>query len=292
MAHNKVKDTFFSKNLGLNCAGKLMDLSVPRIMGILNITPDSFSDGGKYLQPDAAVNQMHTMLEQGAEIIDIGASSSRPGAEDLTPEEELKRLRPVMDKIRKVFPEVILSIDTAMAEVAESMIRDYRVNIINDITAGNRDPELIDLVAKMNVPYIIMHMQGTPRNMQKDPIYENVMDEIIRFFSEKVYLLRKKGVNDILLDPGFGFGKNLEHNYTIAGNFSSFQLFELPLVAGISRKSVISKLIHKPTADTLNGTTALHMLLLERGANILRVHDVEAAREAITIYRETKKYEH
>lgn len=289
MKNHELKDTFFSKNLSLNCRGKILDLSTPKVMGILNLTPDSFYDGGNYNETDAALQKIEAMMSEGADIIDIGAASSRPGAEALTSEEEIERLNSVLSRVRDRFPDQIFSIDTYHSKVARFAAEGFGIDIINDITAGEKDPEMISLVAELNIPYIIMHIQGDPVNMQKDPHYDNVTDEIIRFFSSKIYHLHKLGINDVLIDPGFGFGKNLDHNYELLANLESFRLFELPIVAGISRKSMIYKLLETDSDGALNGTTAGHMILLQKGVNILRAHDVREAKEAISIYSETIK---
>ena len=289
MEENNAKDTFFSKNRSLNCRGKLISLASPKVMGILNITPDSFYDGGQYDDPYAALGRVREMLGQGVDIIDIGAASSRPGAELMDPEEELRRLRPVMESIRNEFPDILISVDTYNSVVAKEMIVSYGADLINDISAGDIDAEMIPVIADLNVPYIAMHMKGIPGNMQEEPIYDNVTDEIIRYFSEKVSLLHKKGVSDVLLDPGFGFGKTVEQNYEILSQLPAFQMFELPLIAGISRKSMIYNLLGRNSNEVLNGTTAANMLLLERGINIIRVHDVREAKEAVTIFNASRK---
>ena len=291
MTVNKSKDTFFSTNLSLNCGGKLLDLSIPRIMGIINVTPDSFYDGGKYIDPKLAVDQAGRLLEQGADILDIGAESSRPGATPVSSTEEEERILPVLELIRRYYPDAIISIDTTRHSLAFKGIEKYHVNLINDISAFSGDHEMIGTISKLHVPYVIMHMKGTPSNMQVNPQYENLIDEIIAYFSEKVSILKKKGINDIIIDPGFGFGKSLDHNYQLLANLSVFQLFELPILAGVSRKSMVSKLLNTSAKKSLNGTTALHMVLLAKGANILRVHDVNEAREAIEVFLETRRYE-
>lgn len=290
MTKQKAKDTFFSKNHSLNCRGKLINLSTPKVMGILNLTADSFYDGGQYMDPGKALAQVREMLTNGADMIDIGAASSRPGAALSTAEEELKILSPSVSLIRKEFPDAILSIDTYHAEVAKEMILNHETDMINDISAGNMDSNMIPVISNLNVPYIIMHMKGIPGDMQENPQYKNVTDEIIQFFSERVHMLSKRGLSDILIDPGFGFGKSLEHNFELLSKTEAFQLFELPIVVGVSRKSMIYNLLDSNSKEALNGTTAAHMLLLQKGANILRVHDVKEAKEAISIYLETSKY--
>ncbi len=282
------EDTFFSKNRSLNCRGKLLSLHQPRIMGILNVTPDSFYDGGLHEDPLAALEHAREMIGQGADIIDIGAASSRPGAALSHAEEEIKRLAPVVSSIRGEFPDIIISIDTYYASVANDMITNYGADMINDISAGAIDPNMIPVIAQLNVPYIIMHMKGVPGNMQQNPTYDNITDEIIQFFSEKVNLLHKKGISDILIDPGFGFGKTMDHNYKLLAQLYAFNMFELPIVAGISRKSMVYNLLGSSSEESLTGTTAAHMILLEKGVNIIRVHDVKEAREAITIYNKTR----
>lgn len=291
MTANESKDNFFSTNLSLNCGGKLLDLSIPRIMGIINVTPDSFYDGGKYIEPRIAVDKAGELLEQGADILDIGAESSRPGANRVDPREEEERLLPVIELVRKFYPDAIISLDTTRPSLAYRMIEKHQVNIINDISAFADDAEMIDTISKLQVPYIVMHMKGTPSDMQLSPQYDNLIDEIIAFFSKKINILKKKGINDIVIDPGFGFGKSLDHNYQILANLNDFKLFELPILAGVSRKSMVSKLLNTSAKNSLNGTTALHMVLLFKGVNILRVHDVNEAREAIKIFLETKKYQ-
>ncbi|MCF8347006.1 MAG: dihydropteroate synthase, partial [Bacteroidales bacterium] len=260
-----------------------------KVMGILNITPDSFYDGGRYTDPRAALNRVKEMVDEGADIIDIGGASTRPGAATMDPVEESARLTPVVSTVREHFPELIISIDTYNASVAETMITNFDIDMINDISAGDMDPQMIPLIAKLNVPYIIMHMKGVPGDMQDHPTYENITDEIVQYFSEKKSILHKKGVTDVLIDPGFGFGKTLDQNYELLNQSFAFQMFELPVVAGISRKSMIYNLLGISSEEALNGTTAAHMILLEKGVNILRVHDVREAREAITIFLKTLK---
>jgi len=229
------------------------------------------------------------MKAEGADIIDIGAASSRPGAELSSAEEEIDRLSPVLEQIRNEFPDMIISVDTYHAQVAKDMVEKYAVDIINDISAGEIDPAMYATIAKLGVPYIIMHIQGVPGNMQDDPEYENITDEIVQYFSEKIYRLRKKGIADVLIDPGFGFGKTNEHNYELLSHTDAFQMFELPIVAGVSRKSMIYNLLDSTSEKSLNGTTAVHMILLQKGVQVLRVHDVKEAKEAVKIYLESLK---
>jgi dihydropteroate synthase len=287
MTENNAKDTFFSKNRSLNCRGRLLNLETPKVMGILNVTPDSFFDGGRYNEPSAALDRVRQMVSEGADIIDIGAASSRPGAGLIEAGEEIARLEPVLQSVRSEFPDLVLSVDTYHAEVAKQVITHFEADMINDISAGELDPEMIPLIAKLNVPYIIMHMKGVPGDMQDNPVYHNITDEIIQYFSQKVHLLHNEGVSDVCLDPGFGFGKTTDHNYELLSQVSAFQMFALPLVAGVSRKSMIYKLLESSSEEALNGTTAVHMLLLQGGVNIIRVHDVKEAKEAVTIFNQT-----
>jgi dihydropteroate synthase len=284
MQKTKVKDTFFSKNRSLNCRGKLLELERPGVMGILNITPDSFYDGGQYEDPTAALEHARKMVAEGVNLIDIGAASSRPGASLSNANEEIDKLRPVVSAIRQEFPDLIISIDTYHAAVANEMVTNYGADMINDISAGVIDPEMFSTIAQLSVPYIIMHMKGIPGNMQDNPEYNNITDEVIGFFSEKINQLHSRGIADILIDPGFGFGKTMDHNYQLLQQINALNMFELPIVAGISRKSMIYNLLEATSEDSLNGTTAAHMLLLEKGVNIIRVHDVREATEVVKIY--------
>ncbi len=285
------KDTFFSRNRSINCRGKLLDLTEPKVMGILNVTPDSFYDGGKYTGKENIADRIRQIIEEGADILDIGGFSSRPGAGDISTETELSRLLPALETARELYPDFPVSVDTYRAEVANRVIRDFDIDMVNDITAGNGDPEMFDLIAEKNIPYIMMHMQGTPRTMQKNPHYDDVVNDILKFFAPKVEKLINKGVNDIIVDPGFGFGKTLEHNYTLMASLEVFQSFELPLLIGISRKSMTYKLLGIDKSEALNGTTALHMYSLVKGANILRVHDVKEAVETTGLYKFLRKME-
>ena len=276
----------FSKNLSLNLDGKIMNLSTPRVMGIINATPDSFYGGSRVSEPALALEKAREMINQGADILDVGAVSSRPGSQEISETEELERLSPVLEAIREDFPDFPVSVDTWRAGVASTVRERFRIQLINDISAGNFDPDMFPTMAKLEIPYIIMHMQGSPANMQDDPAYENLVDELLQFFAERVYKLRKLGLNDIVIDPGFGFGKTLEQNYKLLGQLDSFRILELPLMAGISRKSMIYKLLDSEPDDALNGTTAAHMALLLKGARLLRVHDVQAAVETVKIFQQ------
>jgi len=276
----------FSKNLSLNLGGSIMDLSRPRVMGIINATPDSFYDGSRVPEPAQAIEKAREMIEQGVDILDVGAVSTRPGSQEISETEELERLSPVLEALREAFPDFPVSVDTWRASVARTVKERFEIQLINDISAGTLDPDMFPTMAQLGIPYIIMHMQGTPPNMQDDPAYENVVDEVLQFFAERVYKLRKLGVNDIVIDPGFGFGKTLEQNYMLLGQFDSFKMLELPLMAGISRKSMIYKLLESEPDDALNGSTAAHMAVLLKGARLLRVHDVKAAVETVKIFQQ------
>jgi dihydropteroate synthase len=269
----------------INCKGKLLDLSTPKIMGILNVTPDSFFDGGRYNSMDNALFQVEKMLEEGADIIDIGGMSSRPGAEIISTEEELKRVIPIVEAITKRFEESILSIDTVKSEVAKQAI-EAGGHLINDISAGQFDDKLYETVAALDVPYILMHMNGSPKTMQHDPKYDNVITHVTDFFIREVGVLRELGVKDILLDVGFGFGKTIDHNYQLLKQLKDFQIIDSPILVGISRKSMIYKLLNIQPQAALSATSALHLLALQNGGNLLRVHDVKEAKEVIELWKQ------
>lgn len=277
------KDTFFSKNKSLNCRGKLLDLSQPRIMGILNITPDSFYDGGRYLSDNEIITQAERMLDEGADILDIGGISTRPGAKILNEKEEIDRLRPVLRLIRTKFPDAILSVDTFRSAIARFAVTEYGVDMINDISGGEMDRDMFQELAGLQVPYIIMHMRGDPETMQSLTDYDDLVGEMTAYFSEKVKQLTELGIKDIVIDPGFGFSKTIDQNYFLLKHLHHFQIFELPVMAGVSRKSMIYKTLEATPDDALNGTTVLHTIALLQGANLLRVHDVKEAIEAISL---------
>ena len=274
--------------LYINVNGRLMDLSEPQVMGILNVTPDSFYAGSRSETEKDIVQRLHQIIDEGASIIDIGGYSSRPNAEHISAEEEMNRLRNGLEIIRKHSPNAVVSVDTFRADVAKMCVEEYGVAIINDISAGQMDEEMFPTIAKLGVPYIIMHMKGTPQDMQVSPKYDHFLKEIFYYFSEKVQKLRDLGVKDIIIDPGFGFGKTLEHNYKLMNHLEEFSLFELPLLVGVSRKSMIYKLLETTPEEALNGTTALHTIALLKGAHILRVHDVKEAVESIKIVQKMK----
>lgn len=269
----------------LNCNGKLLDLSSPIVMGILNITPDSFHEGSRVNTIDVALETSKRMVAEGAQILDLGAMSSRPGASIISVDQELKRILPILQSIRRELPDVILSIDTVRASVAKECL-DMGAHIINDISGASIDSDLLDVIAEYKVPYILMHMQGTPDRMQTEAQYENVTMEVLAYMSNQIQKLRSKGINDIVIDPGFGFGKLDHHNFKLMKDLGAFRMFDCPILAGISRKSTIQRTLDVDAADALNGTTALHMYLLERGANILRVHDVKEAVQVIKLWKE------
>ena len=252
------------------------------VMGILNVTKDSFYDGGRYNTSKEIINQAKKMLDEGATIIDIGAQSSRPGAKQITSESELKILIPVVKLLKKTFPNITLSIDTFWSETANKCV-ELGADMINDISAGNIDSNMLATIAKINKPYVLMHMQGTPKNMQTNPIYSDIIAEIKVFFEEKIQQLNDFGFNKIILDPGFGFGKTLEDNYKLMNQLNEFQLFKYPILVGISRKSMIYNLLNGTANDALNGTSILNTIALQKGARILRVHDSKEAVECIKI---------
>ena len=267
----------------INVKGRLLDLTTPQVMGILNVTPDSFYSGSRRQTQEEIAVRARQIIDEGASIIDIGAYSSRPNAEHITAGEEMNRLRTGLEIVNRNHPDAIVSVDTFRADVAEQCVKDYGVAIVNDIAAGEMDDRMFETVARLGVPYIMMHMQGTPQNMQKEPHYDNLIKEVFIYFARKVQQLRDLGMKDIILDPGFGFGKTLEHNYELMAHLEEFSIFELPLLVGVSRKSMIYKLLGGTPQDALNGTTVLDTVALMKGANILRVHDVREAVEAVRI---------
>jgi dihydropteroate synthase len=278
------KDTFLNRKQTLNCKGKLIDISKPSVMAILNITPDSFYNKSRVSNVAEALTQAEKFIKAGAKFIDVGAYSSRPGAADVSEKEEIERLVPIVEAINKAFPETLISADTFRAMVAEEAIN-AGAHIINDIAAGNLDDKMFETVAKLQVPYIMMHMKGTPQNMQDNPSYENVTKEVFSYFSEKISKLKSLGVKDIILDPGFGFAKTFDHNYELLRNMQMLNFFELPLLVGFSRKSMITKALNIKTHGALNGTTVLNTTALLKGANILRVHDVKEAVECVELVK-------
>lgn len=277
--------------MAINCKGKLIDLSTPKIMGVLNITPDSFYDGGRYQSDKTILNQVEKMLNEGATFIDVGAYSSRPGADNIAIDEEKKRLVPVLDLLYKHFNDhILMSVDTFRSEIAEIAIQHHAV-LINDISAGILDEKMFEVISRYNVPYIMMHMRGTPQTMKELAQYNDVVLEVKHYFSERLKAAREKGISDIIIDPGFGFAKNVSHNFEMLNKFDLFQSFELPILCGLSRKSMIYKTLGGTAKEALNGTTALHSLALYKGASILRVHDVKEAKECISLIKNVKKHQ-
>lgn len=272
-----------AKPYSLNLRGRLTEISSPKVMGIVNVTPDSFYAQSRKQTAREIGEQVNKMLDEGADMIDVGAYSSRPGASDVSPEEEMNRLARALDIIREQHPEVIVSVDTFRAKVAQECVERYGADIINDISGGDLDPEMFETAAALNVPYILMHMKGTPQDMQKAPCYNHLMSEMLQYFAERIDRLHLLGLNDIILDPGFGFAKTLGHNYQLMKHLSELHTLGLPLLAGISRKSMIYRLLDSTPQEALNGTTVLNTLALVQGASILRVHDVKAACEAVKI---------
>lgn len=267
----------------INVNGSLLDLSTPCVMGILNVTPDSFYAGSRMQTETEIALRAKQIVDEGALIIDIGAYSSRPNAEHISPQEEMNRLRTGLEILRKTQPDAVISVDTFRADVARMCVEEYGVAIINDIAAGEMDQDMFRTVADLNVPYIMMHMQGTPQGMQQQPHYDNLLKEVFQYFARKVQQLRDLGVKDMILDPGFGFGKTVAHNYELLAHLEEFRIFELPLLVGVSRKSMIYRILGTTPQEALNGTTVLDTICLLKGANILRVHDVRQAVEAVKI---------
>lgn len=266
----------------INCKGHLLDLSSPKVMGILNITPDSFYDGGKHTSEKAILKHVECMFLEGATFIDIGAYSSKPGAEFVSEDEELVRILPIITCILKEFPEALLSIDTFRSQVAKECIQ-MGAALINDISAGKLDDAMLETVAHLHVPYIMMHMRGTPQTMQKQTVYNNLVKDILFYFSERIAAARQLGIVDLVADPGFGFAKTLEQNFELLNQLELFNILELPLLVGVSRKSMIYKTLQSSASEALNGTTVLNTIALQKGANILRVHDVKEAIETIQL---------
>jgi dihydropteroate synthase len=278
-----VRNTFFQKKETLNAGGKLIDLRSPKVMGIINLTPDSFYAGSRKPLVEEAIKQAEKMMNDGTAFLDLGAYSSRPGAEDISVQEETDRLLPAVEAIVGNFPDVVLSIDTFRASVAEAAVKSG-AHIINDISGGQLDADMFATVARLQVPYILMHMKGTPQNMNSMASYEDIFGEVYDYFTERYHQLKQLGVHDIILDPGFGFAKKPEHSYALMNRLQDFNTLQLPVLAGISRKKMIYGLLGTTAADALNGTTVLNTIALTKGANILRVHDVKEAVEAVKIW--------
>ena len=266
----------------INCKGNLIDLSTPKVMGIINVTPDSFYDGGHYKNASTIISQVKTMTEQGATFIDVGGYSSRPDADDVSIDEELKRVIPIIEMISNEFPDTLISVDTFRSQVAQQAIK-AGACMINDISAGHLDEQMLKTVANLKVPYIMMHMRGHPKTMQQLTHYEDLVKDILLYFSERIEKARALGIVDLIIDPGFGFAKTLEQNYELLNKFELLKTTNSPILAGLSRKSMIYKTLNRSSKDALNGTSILNTIALQKGANILRVHDVKEAIECITL---------
>ena len=272
--------------MNINIRGKLFDLSKPKVMGILNLTPDSFYDGGVHNEINNIENHVNKMVEDGMDILDIGGYSSKPGTKNISVDEEITRVIPILKHIRKIFPDLVISIDTFRSKIA-SMSLDEGADIINDISGGTLDKNMMSVVAKTNCPYILMHMQGNPQNMQNDPSYENITLEIIQYLAQRIKIAHDNNIVDLIVDPGFGFGKTLEHNFEILNNLEKFNVLDTPILAGLSRKSMIYKTLKTSSEKALNGTSSLNTIALTKGAKILRVHDVKEAKECIILHEKT-----
>ncbi len=284
-------DNLSTTHYTLNLGGQLLSLATPRVMGILNVTPDSFYDGSRCPEKAEITERVHTIVREGADIIDIGGYSSRPHAADISPDEEMRRLSVGLEIIRKHYPDAFVSVDTFRAEVARRCVEEYGVQIINDISGGELDHKMFETAADLHVPYILMHMRGTPDTMMTLTDYDNLIGDMLYYFSERIARLESLGVNDIIIDPGFGFSKTLDDNYMLMKHLDEFARIGLPLLVGVSRKSMIYKYFGTTPAESLNGTTALNVLALLGGANILRVHDVREAVEAVRIVCKTLQSE-
>lgn len=273
--------------MNINCNGKLIDLTTPKVMGILNVTPNSFYDGGKHKEINSIIHQVDKMLSEGADFIDIGAYSSKPSAEFVSEEEEIKRLVPIVKSLVETFPNIILSVDTFRAQVAKASV-EHGVAMVNDIAAGLLDDKMLETVAELKVPYIMMHMRGNPQTMQSLTDYNDIVKEMIFYFSERIQKARSYGISDIVIDPGFGFAKTLEQNYEVLHKMELFEMLELPILVGVSRKSMIYKVLENSPQEALNGTSVLNTIALQKGAKILRVHDVKEAVECIKLVSKLK----
>lgn len=272
----------------LNCKGRLLVVDKPLVMGIINATPDSFFGGSRFTVVDEIVAKVGKMLSDGADLIDIGGQSTRPGSELIAPDDELKRVVPAIEAIIRKFPDAFISIDTFYSKVALAALN-AGATIVNDISAGSMDKHMIETVAELKVPYILMHMKGTPQTMQQNPVYENVNREVLDFFIAKINDLRKAGILDIIIDPGFGFGKTIDHNFELLKNLPVFKMLDKPILVGISRKSTIYKTLGISADEALNGTSVLNTIALMNGASVLRVHDVKEAKEAVALFLATNK---
>jgi dihydropteroate synthase len=283
---------FLQKKTYLRCGEQQLNLAAPVVMGILNVTPDSFFAGSRVATADAVAAHVYQMLNDGATIIDVGAYSTRPGANEVSPGEELRRLCFALEIVRSKFPQVVASVDTFRAEVVREVVAQFGAVIVNDISGGQLDEKMFETVATLSLPYVLMHMRGTPQTMQRQTDYGDLMGEVTRYLSEKLNALHSMGVFDVILDPGFGFAKTVEQNFELLARMEEFKIFELPLLVGFSRKSMVCRTLNVSPAEALNGTTALNMLALAKGADILRVHDVKEAAEAVKLFEATKAFIH
>ena len=279
---------FINHAFTINLRGKLLDVTVPKIMGIINITPDSFFSESRSIEANQICHRVASMIESGMDILDVGACSTRPGIEQVSEQEELARLRMAMEVIRNKWPDLPVSIDTYRASVASEMVQSFKADMINDISGGSLDEKMFETIARLQVPYVLSHIQGNPTTMQLNPGYEDITTDICQYFSQKMAELLRLGVNDIVLDPGFGFGKTLQHNYQLLKGMDELTILNRPMLIGISRKSMIYKFLNIDPEQSLNGTTVLHTMALMGGASILRVHDVKEAKEAILLYENLK----
>lgn len=269
----------------INCRGRLIDFSQPKVMGVLNVTPDSFYDGGRYNELDKALFQVERMLDEGATFIDVGGMSSRPGAEIINADEELTRIVPIISEIRKRFPDALISVDTVFGKTVRELVP-IGIDLVNDISAGSIDPDIFLAVSTFKIPYVLMHMAGQPKNMQDAPTYEDIVQSVVDFLIEKIGVLRAQGCQDIIVDPGFGFGKTVDHNYQLLKKMHLIGTLGLPVMTGLSRKSMIYKLLGITPEEALNGTSVLHMIALQQGSRLLRVHDVAPAIEVIKLWQQ------
>jgi dihydropteroate synthase len=276
----------------INVKGNLIDLSVPKVMGIINVTPDSFHKASRFTKDEEIIRNASRMIEDGADILDIGGFSSRPGAKNITPEEERKRVLGALRLVNRELPEAVLSIDTFRAEIAMEAVLECGAGIINDVSGGEADARMFNVVEKLQVPYILMHLKGVPWKMEMDPVYDDVVADVLKWLGERIFRLQSIGVNDIIIDPGFGFGKTIKHNFEILHNLGDFLITGLPVLAGISRKSMIWRTLEITPGKALNGTTVLNTIALMNGADILRVHDVKEAVQAVRLMEEIKKQTH
>lgn len=278
------KPGLFNPYYSINLKGQLMGLTVPKVMGIINLTPDSFYIGSQISSKEALKKRVEQFIEEGVDFIDVGAYSSRPGANHIDEKEELRRLEPALQVLRKNYPQVVVSVDTFRASVAKTVVQEYGVQIINDISAGLSDKNMLKTISELGVPYIMMHMKGTPQTMQDNPVYENLMKEIIAFISERILVAREAGIKDIIIDPGFGFGKSLDHNYQLLQNLELMRIVDCPMLIGLSRKSMIYRVLETSPDEALTGSIALNTVALLKGAKILRVHDVKEAVQTVKLF--------